>query len=534
MPRPAVLFAPASQTSMLRGLQTLADLLALTLGPCQGGIIASRAIGQPLEWLTDAATIARRFLDLPNRAENVGAMLLRNLVWRLHLSVGDGCATAAVLAHALLTEALRYRAAGADAALLRRGIEAATATALDELSRMARLPDGDVELEQVAITMTGERRLGLLLAEIVDLLGPNASVTVEEYVAPYLEREYHEGGRWSARLASPHLINDHTRQRAVLGQCAVALFAGELSDAAEVCPLLELVAAREPPRLLLAAQTIRGKALTTLVLNQQRSALQVAAVELRNTGEQLANDFDDLAALTSARVCRALTERLRTITPEALGSAVRVEAAADGLVVVGCGDGPGLRAQIEALEQRRHALPDVEHEARSTLEARLGQLTGNTATLKIGAIHKIERQALRQQAERSIRALRSASREGVVPGGGVAYLNCIPAVQHLALEGDAAYGAAAVARALEAPFRQIVTNARLRDPAAVLAETRRLGPGWGYDALRDAVVEVEHAGLLDPVDVAREALRVAASGATMALTTDALVLKRAPQTSMEP
>jgi len=534
MPVPAVLLAPESQARLKRGVDALANLLALTLGPVQGGVISARDIGEPLEFLTDAATIARRFLALPDRAENVGAMLLRNLVWQLHQTIGDGCATAAVLARALIAESQRYLAAGANAALLRQGIEAATSAALDALQHVARPVARDADLECVAHTLTGEPRLGMLLAEIFDLLGPDACITVEEYVAPYLEREYHEGGRWLARLASPYLIGDQVQQRTVLHNCAVALYAGELRDVAAVRPLLELLIQLNQPRLLLVAQAIGGEALTTLVLNHQRQQLQIIAVELRRVGEQVANDFDDLGALSGAHVHREIGDWLRSITAEALGSARRVVANANELIVVGHHKGAALRAQIEQLRSRLSTFPPTDREQRRELEARIGRLAGSTATLKIGAVHKVEREALQRKAERGIRALGSALREGIVCGGGVAYLHCIPAVRQIRLDGDAAYGCSAVARALEAPFRQIVANAGHRDPAAILSEVRRQGSSWGYDALSDAVVDMEQAGILDAVGVLREALRVAASGAVMALTTDALILKRNPQTSLEP
>jgi chaperonin GroEL len=534
MPEPVVLLAPESQARLQRGVDTLANLLALTLGPVQGGIISARHIGQPLEFLTDAATIARRFLALPDRAENAGAMLLRHLVWRLHQTIGDGCATAAVLSRALIAGSRRYLAAGANAALLRQGIEAGASAALDALQRIARPVASDTELECVARTITGEPHLAMVLAEIFDLLGPEACVTVEEYVAPYLEREYHEGGRWQARLASPFLVSDQVQQRAVLHHCAVALYAGELRDVAELRPLLELMMRRDQRRLLLAAQAIGDEALTTLVLNHQREQLQIVAVELRRPGVQLASDFDDLGALSGAYVSQPITDRLSRITAEMLGGARRVEANTDELIVVGRRDGVALRTQIARLRSRLSALPPTDREQRRELEVRIGRLAGSAATLKIGALHKVEREALYRKAERGIIALGSALREGIVPGGGVAYLHCIPAVQQVALAGDAAYGCAVVASALEAPFRQIVANVSRHDPAATLSEARRRGWPWGYDAIGATVVDMEQAGICDAAAVLRAALRVATSGAAMALTTDALILKRTPEMSLEP
>lgn len=533
MAPPAVLLADEARAPMRRGFVTLADLLAITLGPLQGGIVASRDVGAPLDVLSDSATIARRFLGLPGRAESAGAMLLRNLVWRQHQLAGDGCATAAVLASALVAEAERYLAAGVDAAVLRRGIETGAAAAVDALRRQARPARGEEILARVAAAVTGEARLAALLAEIFDLLGPEAHVEVEEYVAPYFEREYSAGGRWQARLASPYLIGDQIRQRAALNDCAVALFDGEINRLEQVRPLLELAVAAGRPRLLLAARKLSGEALSTVVLNHQREQVRAVAVELRRTGPHLEGDLEDLAALTGARVVRALTDRLELVTAEDLGRARRVEADAQ-TVLVGAVSGPGQRELLTALRARRDTLPAVDEERRSEFAGRIARLAGATATLKVGATHRAEREVLRAQAERGVRALRQALRAGVVPGGGVAFLACVEAARGAECSGDAAYGCATVAVALEAPFRRIVANGGRRDPGAALAEARRLGPTWGCDVLADEIVDVERAGILDSAAVLAQALAAAASGAAMLITTDALVLKRNPQLSLEP
>lgn len=535
MPTPDLLLGADAREPMVAGFTRLADLLAITLGPLQGGIVATRDLGAPLDVLTDSATIARRFLSLPGRAESAGAMIMRNLVWRLHQSAGDGCATAAVLARALVLEGHRYMAAGVDAAALRQGIEAGAAAAIDALRLMARPVTSEETLRHVAAAVTGDEPMAAILAEIFDLLGPDAHVEVEEYVAPYLEREYLAGGRWQARLASPYLISDPVRQRAALNDCLVALYEGDLATAADVAPLLELALQQGLPRLLVAARSIKGEALATLVINHQREQARVVAVELRRTGDELADDFADLAALTGARLYRELTDRPGTIRADGLGRALRAEAEAAALVIIGAGAGAASRRErLAQLRVRLDALPTTEREAAGALGARIARLAGATATLKVGAIHKVEREALRQQADRAVQALRLALRAGVAPGGGVAYLACADAVRAAPCSGDAVYGRAAVATALEAPFRQIVANAGRRDPGAALAEARHHGPGWGYDALRDEIVAVEPAGIVDPAAVLARALGAAASGAAMLITTDALILKRNPQLSMEP
>jgi chaperonin GroEL len=520
---------------MKRGIDALANLLALTLGPVQGGVLATHELNQSPEFLSDAATIARRFLALPDRAETAGAMLLRNMVWRVHQTVGDGGATAAVLAQAIIAEASKPLAAGASAMLVSRGVTLGAEAALTCLQAMAQPADHEERLEQLAQTITGNPRLSLVLAEIFDLLGPDAFITIEDYVAPYLEREYTEGGRWQARLASPYLTSDPTERLAIIQDGLVALFDGPIREVEDIRPLLELVMAGEQRRLLLVAQEIGGAALATLVLNHQRKQLQVVAAELRGSDQRRQDEFADLAALIGARPLSAsLGQHLRDISAESLGLVRRAEATADELIVSGRRDAAVVRERVAILRAQLDALPPGEENQHKELRIRLGRLASGAATLKIGAYTAVERAALRARAEQGVRALSSALREGALPGGGVAYLNCIPALHALEAPGEVAYGVAAVARALEAPFRQIVANTRRRDPATALAEARLSGPSYGYDATRDAVVDIWEAGILDPAGVLRRALRTAASAATMALTTDALVLKRKPRMSTEP
>lgn len=534
LPVPAVVFRPDAGARLKRGFDVLAELLARTIGPLQRQILSAGSPSTGPEVLVDAATVARRFLALPDRREDVGAMLARNLVWRMHQTAGDGCATAVALAQAMIAAALRSCEAGADVAALRLGMTAATDAALDALQAMARPICGERDLLHVAQTATGEPRISALLAEIYDILGADAYVMVEEYLAPYLEREYLQGGQWKAHLVSPFLLTSPELQSAVMHDAAVALFAGDIGDLDAVRPLLEILATTER-RLLLVANRIDGSALTTLVLNHERKQIQLVAATLYRAGELNRHDFEDLALLTSARLLSPETgDRLQTIKPADLGTARYVRLAADRLIVSERGDSPAARAHMSALRQQLARIVVDREDDRAEIRLRIGRLSGAVATLKVGAPTRTEGAMLQQKAEEGIRALDLAMRDGVVPGGGLAYLRCIPVVRQLCLAGDAWVGAAIVAQALEAPFRWIVANAGLRTPAVVLDEMRRHGPHAGYDALADQVVDIEAAGILDSASVLRTALRAATSAATMVLTTDVLVLKRHPELSVQP
>ena len=536
---PGVLLSPLARQHLMRGFDTLARLLAITLGPTQRTILSTSYQSRSPEALGDAATVARRFVALPNNAENAGAMLLRNLVWRQHEHCGDGCATAAVLAQAMLASAERYLASGVDPTALRRGIESAVAVACNVLRRAARALDGEDDLERVAAAMCGNPQMSLLIAELFTLLGADASIIVESYTAPYLEREYLEGGCWKARLASPYLTGQAAGEvmlgppRAVLHDCFVALFAGTVQSLDEVRPLLERLAQSDQRRLLIAAQDFGEPALTTLVVNHQRGMAQIAAVELREAGQRRHQDFEDLAALTGAALlAEERGDRMRNITLESLGRVRRAEATDRDLRLFGSRNSAVVRAHVAAL---RAQLADTEDEMeRSWLRVRLGRLANGTAILKIGAASAPERDMLRRRAEQCVRAMPFALCDGIVGGGGAAYVFAVDALDELAGQGGEAAGVEVVRRALEAPLCQIVANVGKREPLVVLAELRRRGADWLYDGLADALVPVAEAGIFDSVGVLCEALRVAASGAIMAITTEALVLKRTPETSLEP
>lgn len=537
MTRPAVVPPPRSTLQLKRGFDALAKLLALTLGPTQGVVLSSSDLKPRPEVLTDAATIARRIIKLPDPEQNVGLMLLRNLVWRMHERVGDGGALAAVLAQAILEQALRGVRAGANPVLVASGIRGAARAAVEHLAQLSQPIQDEDDLVAVARAATGEEALSWVLGEMFDLLGPRAYIQVEDYAAPYLERVYLEGGRWQAELISPYLINAPTLRRAVQQDCRVALYDGILTTQDEVRPLLELAAAQRPARLLLVAQRISGDALNLLAAMHLQTELKLVAVSLKRAGEKAQSDLADLGLLSGAQVLSpVLGRRLEMIRPDDLGWARRVEANAEELLVVGrATSGDEVRREIERLSQRLQSLP-IGDEGRSELEMRLGRLSGSAGVLKVGAITLTERDYLHQRAERGIKVLRGALEEGVLPGGGSAYLHCVSVAQaQLARAGsDEAVGVHSLARALHAPFEQILRNSGEPAPARYAQEILVRPFGYLYEVIRKEIVPARQAGVLDSACVLRAALETAVSGALMALSTDTLVIKRKPKVSYEP
>ncbi len=533
MPTPAVVSGAEARTHLLHGFTTVTRVIAATLGPSQGTILSSLGRAAP-EALSDSATIARRILALPDRRANVGAMMARNLVWRQHQLAGDGGATALVLAHAILQRAHRYAEAGMHVTALRTGIQAAAASAIAALHSMARPVVGACDLTAVAYTATGEHQISSMLGEIYDILGQDASITIEELVAPYLEREYHHGGQWLAFLASPFLLTSQVERVAVLSNACVALYAGDLEHLHEIRPLLEILDSQQRTQILLVANRIAGDALAALVMNHQRERLRVVAVTMRRSGDLNRADFADIAALTGARVLDpALGESLRSIVAADLGNAERVKASTSSLTIMNRRDADTLRNHIAVLRSRVALEYAGDAAELAELRQRIGRLSGGVATLKIGAATAAETALLRQRAEQGMGAIAGALRDGIVLGGGVALLACAEAAKGTDLQGDALYGARAVADALAVPLQRIVRNAE-QDPEAVLARVRRAGPGYGYDVVAEQVVSMADAGIYDSAGVLAVAISTAASAAAMVLTTDTLVLKRAPELSTEP
>lgn len=536
MPKPGVLFPPEALHGLKEGFDQIANLLALTLGPAGGAIATDFKANREVERFADAATAARRILEVPGRAQNVGAMLVRNLVWRVHQDVGDGTATAAVLAQALLEEGLRVAMAGANPMIMREGIAQGLKAALQALEEMAVPVTDEEELTGLALAVTGEPRLSLVLGEMFDVLGPEAYIMIEEYVAPYVDREYFEGSHWKAELASPYLVTHPPTRRCIVQNPLVVVYDGLLTEWEEVEPLLRLLdSAADERDLLIAAKRVTGQALAAFVVNHQAGRLRVAAVQFSSQIDRKRRDLmHDLAVQTGATVLGPdMGRSLRTIAWEDMGRAARAEADKERLVVVA---GQGDRAAIqEHLERLRRTLEQTEDEGEQVaLRERIARLSGGVAVLKIGEATKAGQAELRQKAEKAVKALALAAREGTVPGGGVAFLNCADAVRSVEAQGDAAVGVRILARALEAPFRRIVQNARVHVPAVVLNEARRQGRDFGYDAVRGEVVDMRAAGILDAAGVCRRVLEIGTSAAMMALTIAAIVCHRRPEKSMEP
>ncbi len=561
--RPHCLFNPEVHLALGQGVESMTALLASTLGPLGRTILLEslRSKNDPPEVLADAATIAHRTVKLSDRHANVGAMLVRELAMGMRDQVGDGSATAAVLTRAMVRAGMRIVAAGANPQIVQRGIEAATRAAVAELKAFAQPLESAEMVAAIARATTGEalppsapsangaapprQSLSDLIAEIFSIVGVDGTIVVQEHVSAIMEREYVEGIHWdSGGLAAPSFVTDAARQETVLIGPMIAVANLEVNSSAQVVPLLERALKEKFESLVIIARKVEGEALAILQLNKDK--LEVMPVKGPGLTVSQPKILQDLAILTGATlVDENAGGQLAELRREDFGQARRVIATRRGLTIVGArGRQRAIRQRIVELKaeldrQDPRAQPD-------TLRKRLANLSGGVATLKIGATTKAERNLKRETAEDAIRAVRAALKEGIVAGGGSAYMACVPALTVLetATDGeDEALGVRVVAEALQAPLRQIAANAGYAgstvaarvsghynglEPGATRSKPRsdQGVQGCGFDALSGQVMSMWEAGIVDSVKVLRMALEMAASTAAMVLTTEAVVFKK--------
>ena len=533
MPKPDLLLGEECRVSMLRGFNSMGRLLALTLGPVGGRICNQREGSKEIELLNDAATIARRVLQLPDRSEDAGAMMMRHIVWHMRQSVGDGSATTAVIAQATAYEMQKLIAAGANAMILRRGIEKAVSVALRELERIAVPLKGEERIAAVASAAIGDAEIGKLLGELYDVLGENAAIVIEPYVATYHDRVYHEGARFRGGYLSPYLITDQDRKIAVLDDPYIVVGEMLFESTESVQNILEQVLQAGGKSVFFAVRGMSDKALSLLVANNEKGIIKSCAAGIKPVGDERRGSFENIGLLTGGNVLddkHGWSEM--DVHLSDLGRASRVTVTRDNYTIVG---GHGNRELVAERRRQLRTKLRASHdpEEREVLRTLLSHFSGGVGELRIGALTSQERKALTERAEEAMKAVDAAMEEGIVPGGGSAYLQCIPAVLAIEAEGDERLGVEALARVLQEPMRRIAENAGVYPPL-VIAESQRLGPGCGYDVSLDRYGDMIQMGIADAAVVAKRALQQGVSGAVMLLTTDALVLHRKPKESYTP
>ena len=525
------------------GIARMSDALAPTLGPAGTPVLVEGNARNKVDLIDDAATVARRILSLGDPRLDIGAMIVRNVVWRVSQRAGDGGATAAVLLNAILQGGQRQITAGANAMQLVRGVRLGMEVATAALLAQARPCGDETQLAAAARTVTRDDELSAMLGEMSYLLGPDAPVQIETYVAPYLQREYVAGAVYKARISSAHFYTESERKRAALAAPAVALVDYNISTAEQAVGLLNAALQTGRTSLLIVAPDVSGAALQLLVANHAQPAdkrkIAVLATTITLLGEERTWAVRDLALLSGATIFGTPSGKtVERATPADLGTALRAEFNAEKLAVVA---EPQRRAEVQEViaELRSHldslALND---ESRPAVERRLAALSGGMGVLKVGDVSKLATEMRKNQAERTFKVLSAVQRSGLVAGAGAAYVHCQAAIRQAAaerdLDEDARLGMRVLADALSAPMRRLLENAGVEPPSVVIQRVIDGGPQATYGWEQQKVVDAHAAGVVDAADVLVTVLQSATSGAIMALSTDAIVYHKKPQQSLEP
>jgi len=501
------------------GIDALADAVKITLGPKGRNVVLDKRFGPPTI-TNDGVTIAKE-IELEEPFENIGAQLIKEVATKTNDVAGDGTTTATVLAQAMLRDGMKNVAAGANPMALKRGIEKATAVILAALKKMSTPVTTKEQVSQVASISAADEKIGDLIAEVMEKVGKDGVVTVEEGKGIEFETEYVEGMQIDRGYISPYFVTIPERMETEIEDPYILITDKKISAVADMLPALEKVL-QVTKNLVIIAEDVDGEALATLVVNKLRGTINCLAVKAPGFGDRRKAMLDDMAILTGGVVITEETGRkLDSATVEDLGRARRIVSTKEETTII---EGKGSDEAIEArIKQIKTLIEESTSEFdKEKLQERLAKLAGGVAVIKVGAATEVELKEKKHRVEDALSATRAAVEEGIVPGGGVAFINSIPLLDKLKLEGDENTGVAIVRRALEEPLRMIAQNAG-REGSVVVNNVREHKAGFGYDALRDDYANMKQRGIIDPAKVVRAELENAASIAAMVLTTESLI-----------
>ena len=521
-----LIFEDEARRQLKTGIDTLAQAVATTLGPKGRNVALDKKWGAPTV-THDGVTVAKE-IELKDPYANMGAQLLKEAATKTNDIAGDGTTTATVLAHTMVNEGLRNVAAGANPMLLKRGIEKATAAVTQAIRDMAITIDNKEEIASVASISAQNREIGELIAEVMDKVGKDGVITVEESKGLAFETEYVEGMQFDRGYISPYFITNQDSMQAVLEEPFVLIHDKKISAAADLIPVLEKLVQTGKRNLLLIAEDVDGEALATLVLNKLRGTFNVLAVKAPGFGDRRKAMLQDIAILTGGTVIsEEMGRKLDSTSLADLGKCDKVVSTKDDTTIVGGhGKDEDIKGRINQIKvEIDNTTSDYDREK---LQERLAKLAGGVAVIRVGAATEVEVKEKKHRVEDALSATRAAVEEGIVPGGGVALINALSSLDNVSSEvADERTGIAIVRRALEEPMRGIMRNAGL-DGSVVLQEVKRRQESEknnkiGYDIMSDQYVDMVKAGIIDPAKVTRGALANAASIAAMILTTEALI-----------
>ncbi len=518
-------FSSDARAAMVRGVDALADTVKVTLGPKGRNVVLEKAFGSPLI-TNDGVTIAKE-IELEDHFENMGAKLVSEVASKTNDIAGDGTTTATVLTQAIVREGLKNVTAGANPIGIRRGIEAAVATAVEELKAIAQPVANKEAIAQVAAVSSRSEKVGEYISEAMERVGNDGVITIEESRGMETELEVVEGMQFDRGYLSQYMVTDNEKMVAELDNPFILVTDKKISNIQDVLPLLEEVLKTSRP-LLIIADDVDGEALPTLVLNKIRGTFNVVAVKAPGFGDRRKAMLEDIAVLTGATVITEdLGLELKDATMESLGQASKVTVDKDSTVIVeGAGSAEAIANRVNLIKSQLETT--TSEFDREKLQERLAKLSGGVAVIKVGAATETALKEMKLRIEDALNATRAAVEEGIVAGGGTALVNVIAKVAELDLEGDDATGRNIVLRALEEPVRQIAYNAGY-EGSVIIDKLKNSPVGTGFNAANGEWVDMVESGIIDPVKVTRSALQNAASVASLILTTEAVVADKPEQ-----
>ncbi len=528
-------FSQEARNSILRGVNILADAVKVTLGPKGRNVILEKSFGSPTV-TKDGVTVAKE-IELEDKFENMGAQMVKEVASKTSDTAGDGTTTATVLAQAIYREGSKVVAAGANPMDVKRGIDMAVEEVVKELKKLSKPTKDQKEISQVGkISANNDETIGNIIAEAMNKVGKEGVITVEEAKGMETTLDVVEGMQFDRGYLSPYFVTDPEKMEAVLEDVYILLNEKKISNMKDMLPILEQIAKMGKP-LLILAEDVEGEALATLVVNKLRGTLKCCAVKAPGFGDRRKAMLEDIGILTGGRVISEdLGIKLENIKLNDLGRAKRITVDKDNTTVVdGAGDKDDIEARVKQIRvQIEETTSDYDREK---LQERLAKIIGGVAVINVGAATETEMKEKKARVEDALNATRAAVEEGIVPGGGVSYLRCLPALDKMKLEGDQKIGVDLVKRALEEPIRQISNNAG-QEGSVVTEKVKNEKGAFGFDAAQDEYTDMIKAGIIDPTKVVRLALQNASSVASLMITTEAIVAdkpeKKAPYPPMPP
>jgi chaperonin GroEL len=527
-----MLYSLEARGKILQGVNKLADAVKATLGPKGRNAILEKSFGAPTV-TKDGVTVAKE-IDLEDKFENMGAQMVREVASKTSDVAGDGTTTATILAQAIYREGVKMIASGANPMDLKRGIDKAVDVIVEELKKLSKSTQDRKEIAQVGtISANNDNTIGNIIAEAMDKVGKEGVITVEEAKGMETTLEVVEGMQFDRGYLSPYFVTDPERMEAILENPYILIHEKKVANMKDLLPLLEQIVKLGKP-LLIIAEDVEGEALATLVVNKLRGTLNVAAVKAPGFGDRRKAMLQDIAVLTGGKmIAEELGVKLETVTMNDLGRAKRIVIDKDNTTII---DGAGNPADIEGRIKEIRAQIDktTSDYDREKLQERLAKLVGGVAVIKVGAATEVEMKEKKARVEDALHATRAAVEEGIVPGGGVALLRCLPALEKQKLDADQQLGVNIVKRSLEEPIRQIVANAGVEGAVVVEKVKNSKDVSFGFDAATEEYGDMMKLGIIDPTKVTRCALQNASSVASILLTTEVMVAEKPKENKMPP